>query len=54
MERDQAAALNDGWPAVPDLSEADRIRATYPSYDTQARIRPLRSRYLSVVTRPTA
>jgi SAM-dependent methyltransferase len=33
MERDQAAALNDGRPAVPDPSEADRIRAIYRSYD---------------------
>jgi ubiquinone/menaquinone biosynthesis C-methylase UbiE len=37
MERDQAAALNDGQPAVPDPSEADRIRAIYRSYDAQER-----------------
>lgn len=37
MERDQAAALNGGRPAVPDRSEANRIRAVYRSYDTQQR-----------------
>jgi hypothetical protein len=45
MERDPVAALNDGRPAIPDLSEADRIRAAYRSYDSQARPRPLRSHY---------
>jgi hypothetical protein len=46
MERDPVAALNDGGPAIPDPSAADRIRATYRSYDSQARLRPLRSHYL--------
>jgi hypothetical protein len=46
MERDPVAALNDGRPAIPNLSEADRIRATYGSYDSQARSRPHRSHYL--------
>jgi hypothetical protein len=46
MDRDPVAALNDGRPAIPDLSEADRIRATYWSYDSQARRRPHRSHYL--------
>ena len=46
MERAPVAALNDGTStAVPDPSEADRIRATYWSYDTQARTRPLGSDY---------
>jgi ubiquinone/menaquinone biosynthesis C-methylase UbiE len=37
MERDQVTAQNGGRPAVPDASEATRIRAVYQSYDTQER-----------------
>jgi ubiquinone/menaquinone biosynthesis C-methylase UbiE len=37
MERDDAAALDDGRTAVPEPSEADRIREIYRSYDMQQR-----------------